>query len=457
MAIIVNRQLAATAVAQALLAAKREVKEEVEVRYQEDERWLALPEVSDPIDQQIQVLQSTAQFTFAIAGIQSGKTGVGGHWIFDRMWEKTKTGVYFIVGPDYPQLKKSTMFKFLNMIPGGHSPGAADSWLNFHNKTDKHMRFKWGDDLFYGSADDPDSLRGPTIDDWWIDEIGLCAEAFKVMQGRLIATGGRGLCTGTPKGTLFLEDIQTKAETRPQMYSYHTWSSFDNPGADQAFLEELAEDWPEDYKKQELYAELVDWGEAPFKKQFVTLAADSSLHFGKPNGGGEYLKLWDLARKRDWVVNFVLDISEMPAKIVHMQRFQKEAWPKVVEKIEATHHEYPGVTRIDSTGIGDVVEGFLNIDVEGFIFTPKSKNNILLALQGAIEHELIKWPTTKNEPEIAQLIRELRTYRWADKGLVKDCVMSLAMGAPDLFMTAPTWDDAVQCVTSTVGRAGGDW
>jgi len=329
------------------------------------------------------------------------------------------------------------MFKFLRAIPGGLAPNRPGSWLLFHNKTDKHIRFTWGDDLFYASADDPDDLRGPTIKDWWIDEIGLVGKvAFEIMQGRLIATGGRGLSTGTPKGIEFLGGIEEKARARPERYSWHQWSSYDNPGADPEILEELSEDWTEDFKRQELYGELVEWGDAPIGYEYIKAAWRKNLTFiEKGRRDHQYLNVWDLARKRDWTVGGTLDLTADPVALVAWERFQKRPWPEVARLIELRHEKFPGATMVDSTGVGDPLAQFLKIpesQLVEFIFSGKSKYQAIQALIVELENSRLAWPHPSVEPDMAQLNRELRFYRWDDKSLVQDCVMMMAMGAYQL-------------------------
>lgn len=139
----------------------------------------------------------------------------------------------------------------------------------------------------------------------------------------------------------------------------------------------------------------------------------------------DYLTAWDLARKRDWLVGITLAIDETPARIVGFTRFNRVPWPEINRRISERYHAYPGRHIGDATGIGDPVLGFIDVPLEPVLFSPKSKTDMVMALQLALEAGDIIGPATGDG--IEALWSELEAYRWDDEALTQDCVMTLAM------------------------------
>ncbi len=164
------------------------------------------------------------------------------------------------------------------------------------------------------------------------------------------------------------------------------------------------------------------------------LGAAFCLVCRRPLRAREYLTTWDLARKRDWTVGITLDVSESPAQLVAFERFHRVPWPEVARRIEARSEAYPGRTLVDSTGVGDPVMEFLKCPVEGILFSPKSKTNMIQALVMALERGEIRGPSNTG---VERLWQELYAYRWNDENLVQDCVMALAMAADGIQSGTP--------------------
>lgn len=148
----------------------------------------------------------------------------------------------------------------------------------------------------------------------------------------------------------------------------------------------------------------------------------------------EYLTTWDVARKRDWCVGLTLDTTDTPARIVAFDRFQRVPWPEVARRIEAHAAAYPGAVYVDSTGVGDPLTEFLQIPVEGVIFSGKSKHQMIVALQMVLEGRALVGPA--HGGGIERLWEEVLTYSWDDEHLVQDCVMALVMAARALDASA---------------------
>ena len=138
---------------------------------------------------------------------------------------------------------------------------------------------------------------------------------------------------------------------------------------------------------------------------------------------------WDLGKSVDWTVGIALDPSNT---VCAFKRFQHE-WDITESRIISETAGKPAL--VDSTGLGDPVmvhlrkEGGENL--EGFKFTPSSKQQIMEGLQVAIQRGPIQYP--KGGPIQAELESfEYEYYRTgikysAPEGLHDDCVCALAL------------------------------
>jgi len=360
-----------------------------------------------------------------ISGIQGGKT-TWGVWESTRMaFDGKKPGLGMICAPDYPLLSQATMRKFFEIVPRD----LFTKWGGFYNKSERLVHFPDGNEILFRSADDPDGLRGPTLKWFWLDEITLCPkESWQVLQGRIAATGGRGIATGTPKASaMWVRDQEGKKN-----YEFVGFSSQENPGIDMSVLEGLADDWSEELIRQELGGEWVDWGVSVFSEEMVQAAtADVTWKVPEaPQASRVYAMGVDPAGSgQDHTVCTVEDVTEEPFRVVVQERWQKAPFELLYATCERLASVYrPRTFLIDATGMGaPILEELINrvsklqVTVEGFVFTAKSKMDLLQNLLVRFEKTKIKFPF------INSLVSELRNYRWQDKGLATDTIMALAL------------------------------
>lgn len=145
--------------------------------------------------------------------------------------------------------------------------------------------------------------------------------------------------------------------------------------------------------------------------------------FPPASTGHRYVKGWDIARKRDAFVGFVLDISTSPFHVVHFERHLRLSYPDQASAIERVHAAYPGETWVESNGVGDPLIQFLSIRVNEFTTTALTKRNGIDALLLLIQRdELVS-------PPIPEWARELLVYQRDDKNLQQDTVMASAIAA----------------------------
>lgn len=137
-----------------------------------------------------------------VGGIGSGKSKAN---VAEALrWAASYPGCSGImVSPTLQQLKKSILVEFLSECR------KANGFLKTFNRSDWYAEFVNGSTLWFGYAENPDSLRGPNLSWFSFDEAGQVqddGQAFQVLQGRIrdprFPTGG--WVTTTPRGRNWL-------------------------------------------------------------------------------------------------------------------------------------------------------------------------------------------------------------------------------------------------------------
>jgi phage terminase large subunit len=177
---------------------------------------------------QYEAFKSEAQFTAAVAGVQSGKTFLGAHWAGRKIIEYPK-GVGIIVAPTYKVLQQATLKKFFEVLP---------QLRKYYKEQKGEIELPTGGTVFIRSADSPLGIEGISPQWWWLDEGGMTSElTWTVLRSRVSMTGGKGLITTTPYnvGWLYQKFYKPWKEGSDTNLAFFTWRSIDNPNFPQDF------------------------------------------------------------------------------------------------------------------------------------------------------------------------------------------------------------------------------
>lgn len=164
-------------------------------------------------------------------------------------------------------------------------------------------------------------------------------------------------------------------------------------------------------------------GDAVFQAGDIDAAEDGADGTWPGRQGREYLTCVDIGRRQDPTVINTFDLTAIPYQRVKHERFERLPYPLIQERIAERKAAYPGELWIESNGPGDTVIENLTVTAKPFVTTARSKVQAIQALVLLLERRHLKAKWTPQER------KELTLYRWNDKGLVQDCVMSLAVGA----------------------------
>lgn len=155
---------------------------------------------------QKKAMQALERFILLLGGTQSGKTSFGPIWLHREICLRGP-GDYLAVGPTYPLMKKKMLPEFLKFF-------ADTLHLGTYNKTDKIFVVSQAGEIalfgeeqetktivYFGHAQDPDSLESATAKAAWLDECGQSKfklDSFEAIMRRLSLYIGRVLMTTTP-------------------------------------------------------------------------------------------------------------------------------------------------------------------------------------------------------------------------------------------------------------------
>ena len=204
---------------------------------------------------QWEFILSEATYSAFIGGVGSGKTEGGVIKAMEYM-NRHPNSLGMVTAPTYRMLSDSTLRTFFNVLP----PGSFR-----YNKRDETLRYYNGSEILFRSTDDPDTLRGPNLAWFYMDEAAMSPhESFRILQGRLRQQGypHKGWLTTTPKGFNWVY-IEFAKEPRPDYWSAVV-SSRDNPFLPPEFVKNLEESYPNDFALQEIEGQFIIVGGTSF-------------------------------------------------------------------------------------------------------------------------------------------------------------------------------------------------
>lgn len=223
---------------------------------------------------------------------------------------------------------------------------------------DYRLDFVTGGVLEFWSLDNPNAARGRKYKRIIGDEWALVANSLDVwnfvLRPTLLDLMGDAYFLSTPKGRNgFWQMWQWGQDPL-----YEEWVSWQmptsaNPFIPQSEIDAMRATMPERVYAQEINASFIDDAGGVFRGVIAAATGKGKL---KPEDGHEYVMGVDLARRMDFTVIIVLDVSVTPIEVVYMDRFNQIDWSVQVQRIKeaATKFRVEHIV-IDQTGVGDPV------------------------------------------------------------------------------------------------------
>lgn len=372
---------------------------------------------------QRRAIYAAARFVFIEASTKAGKTF--GCLVWQLHQVLTIEGEHWWIAPVYSQAKMAFR-RVKNMLRG---------WPHWTaNETELTITFSNGSRWCFRSGEKPDNLYGEDVRSAVVDEASrMREESWTAIYSTLTATGGCARIIGNVKGRgnwFYKWSVRAKSGDH-EHFAYFKLTAYDAISGGvlkQAIIDQAKNDLP-DHVFRELYlAEVSEDGTNPFTMTAIDRAIMPCMSSLPPVAWG-----WDVAKKRDWTVGIALDKYGNMCRLV---RFQRASYPEIQARI-AEHTNAPAL--IDSTGVGDPtfdnvlhIAPHLNGVLDGYVFSPKSKQALMETLASAIQGDEIGIVDGPVRLELEQFEYEhTRTgVRYAAPegyGMHDDCVCALAL------------------------------
>jgi hypothetical protein len=243
----------------------------------------------------------------------------------------------------------------------------------------------------------------------------------KSIRATLADYEGDAWFMSTPKGKNDFFKLWSRGKSGEDNWASWQMSTYTNPFINSDEIDSAKADLPEAAFSQEYMAEFLENSANPFNTTYISqctypLSKAPAICYGV-----------DLGQSQDYTVIIGLDRG---GSVCYFERFKDVDWRTVKDKII---HLPKADLAIDATGLGGpIAEDITRARqaVERFLFTPKSKQELMEGLAVAIEGRKITFPEGEITDELKNFEYEYtRTgVRYtAPAGLHDDCVCALAL------------------------------
>jgi predicted phage terminase large subunit-like protein len=204
-------------------------------------------QVTTPLPAQTAFWNSRARHRLFVGGIGSGKTLAGCLEIL-----RQPSGTFgTVIAPTYPMLRDATLLTFFEKF------GQA---VESHNKSEGVTVLRNGTTVFWRSADKPDSLRGPNLNWFYLDEADYMDGAtWDVMLGRIRRDPTACWLTTSPNGDtnwVYERFYRKWTEGNPEYFVAQA-KTRDNVHLPPEYVRTLEETYTSEFARQELEGEFI--------------------------------------------------------------------------------------------------------------------------------------------------------------------------------------------------------
>jgi hypothetical protein len=153
----------------------------------------------NPIQQRaLDLFRAGKRIVLIATGRQAGKSHIGARWLIGQVFNpQAPNKLAAVIAPTFRQARVAIR-KLQEVL---QSDLAFNKLVKYRAQPIPTFFFPNGWIIEVHSAHDPDSLRGPTFDAIWYDEVALgTKESFDIIMPTLLSSGGQFLGTTTPRG-----------------------------------------------------------------------------------------------------------------------------------------------------------------------------------------------------------------------------------------------------------------
>lgn len=364
--------------------------------------WLGF----DPHEKQREFARP-AQLVVQSCGSGFGKSVGGSSFMLWEAWRHERHA-YGVFAPTNRQVKFILEDITDHILNGGskfalfidHKPTQEDPYLGLTNGSKL-----WFLNTAYGAENN----RGIELNGAWMDEAAMDNDdTYRLVTTRARLSPGWIRLTSTPKGKVgfFFEQaqiaseemIRAEAEKRTPTMRLIKAASEDRPSYDRSILAQRKASLPDRYWQQEYMGEFVDMEGGTFRQRDLDRVFDRTWEPEKsPRVDGLYVHGWDFGRKTTYTVGTTLAYDRLEdvageVRGVDQEDHLGERWTTIFERVNAREARWAdgssmSDTILDATGIGDVIDQSIDISAHPFIFTQKSRGELILRLTQAVEQD----------------------------------------------------------------------
>jgi phage FluMu gp28-like protein len=368
-----------------------------------------------PTDYQKQLATdfSEKQFIAARWCRQSGKSHTIAALLLHYALTTPQTSIG-VVGPSYRQAKLviRKISGFLRSLPNGCVLKSRKTIIYFSNGS-----------VIECFPNNPDTIRGPTLDLVYWDEMNFTAndeEMYDAILFTLGTTNGKFVCTSTPWST---DHVFYRIFNHPDFCdfttSHVTWKQAMEPVGPlkKQILEKIQRQLTGDPWRwqREMEAEWAEDESRYFPQDLITQCINGSLvyRFFTDHFSGRFCVGVDLGKKRDHSAVAVVQLqSDGMVRLVHLHRFKLGTpYASVIGYVKALADRYQTVEAIyvDQTGIGEYVTEDMTTVIEntrGVVLTARKKEEVLSHLRELMQTSKLEMPYD------SQLIAEIHCEKY---------------------------------------------
>ena len=275
--------------------------------------------------QQEAVWQHSARFQVCAAGRRWGKSRMASLWCIVGALQGQRAWWVF---PSYPMAAVGwRMLKRLAVqIPGAQM-----------REVDRLIEFPTGGIVQIRSADNPDSLRGESLDRLVMDEAAFMREEAwtEALRPTLSDRRGRAVFISTPKGRNWFWRLWQLGQGGDP--DWHSWQfpTVSNPHIDPREVEAARRNLPERIFAQEYLAEFIEDGGGVFRRVMEAAVVEQE---DAAQDGCEYLIGVDWGKLDDFTCLAVLNTTAR--RLVYLDRFNQIDYAVQLDRLGALYHRF---------------------------------------------------------------------------------------------------------------------
>lgn len=293
------------------------------------------------------------------------------------------------------------------------------------NKTDLILKSHSNSTIQFFSSEVYDNIRGNTFDYLIIDEAAWQQEQAwtEVLRATVLVRGRKVIFLSTPKGRNWFYALHSLDGVNSQYKSF-TMTSYDNPLIVPSEIDDARLTLPINVFHQEYLAEFIDGGAGVFKDVLIN---------NSPSGAESYFAGIDIGRADDYTVLVVLNNK---GQMVYCHRWRHNTWEGILSQLMPHLTKWFAKCYVEVNSVGDAIFEQIKAkykQVEPFVTTSKSKQDIIEGLQVAIQNKEfsildIDWLKKELELFTYEYSAKTRSVKYsAPPGFHDDGVMACAI------------------------------